>query len=65
MDLYDRTPISGIVRHKVKWGEDLVIPGIGVEFEIISKNQRRSLLNPVRPSVPVPDDNIGRWKGAL
>lgn len=65
MDLYDRTPISGIVRHKVKWGEEMAIPGIGVEFESISKNQRRSLLNPVRPSVPVPDDNIGRWKGAL
>lgn len=63
MDLYDQSPISGIVRHKIKWGEAMVIPGIGVAFESISENQRRSLLHPIKPSVPVPDDNIGRWKG--
>lgn len=63
MDFYDRTPISGIVRHKIKWGEAMVVPGIGVEFETISDNQRRSLLNPVKPSAPVPDDSIGRLKG--
>ena len=65
MDLYDQTPISGIVRHKIKWGEAMAVPGIGVEFETISENQRQSLLTPVRPTAPVPDDNIGRLKGVI
>lgn len=48
MDLYDKTPIMGMVRHKRKWGEAMVVPGIGVEFETISETQRKALLNPVK-----------------
>ncbi len=63
MDIYDRTPISGIVRHTIKWGEAMVVPGIGVAFETISEDQRRSLLNPVKPSASVTEDTIGRLAG--
>ena len=52
IDLYDKTPISGIVRHKRKWGEAMVIPGIGVEFETISESQRGSLLDPIKSTDP-------------
>lgn len=48
MDLYDKTPISAIVRHKHKWGQALVVPGIGVEFESIKDSQRQVLLNPLQ-----------------
>lgn len=54
MDIYDKTPISGIVRHKRKWGQAMVVPGIGVEFETIKESQRRSLLDPVRTSAKDP-----------
>lgn len=63
MDLYDQTPISGIVRHKIKWGEAMAVPGIGVEFETISDHQRQSLMNPVQPSPPEADDTIGPLEG--
>lgn len=63
MDIYDQTPISGIIRHKIKWGEAMVVPGIGLEFETISENQRQSLLNPVKSSTPVSDETIDRWTG--
>lgn len=49
MDLYDKTPIRCVVRHKRRWGEAMVIPGIGVEFESINERQREALLNPVKP----------------
>jgi hypothetical protein len=60
MDLYDKTPISGIVRHKRHWGESMIIPGIGVEFETIKESQRQALLDPIRTSVknPVRHDNL-------
>ena len=65
MDLYDKTPISGIVRHKRKWGEAMVVPGIGVAFETIKESQRRALLDPARTAAkdPVRIDNI--FVGAL
>jgi hypothetical protein len=60
VDLYDKSPISGIVRHKRKWGEAMVVPGIGIEFEVITESQRQSLLNPVsQPSrETVPGDDL-------
>jgi hypothetical protein len=60
VDLYDKSPISGIVRHKRKWGEAMVVPGIGIEFETITESQRQSLLNPVsQPSLEtVPGDDL-------
>ena len=50
MDLYDKTPIRCVIRHKRRWGEAMAIPGIGVEFETISDRQRQALLNPVKPA---------------
>ncbi len=50
VDLYDKTPIRCVIRHKRKWGEAMAIPGIGVKFEIISERQREALLNPIRPA---------------
>ena len=60
MDLYDKTPISGIVRHKRNWGEALIVPGIGVKFESIKAGQRRALFDPVSTSAknPVPHDSL-------
>ena len=60
MDLYDKTPVSGIVRHKHNWGEALIIPGIGVEFESIKEDQRRALFDPVTTAArnPVTHDNL-------
>lgn len=60
MDLYDKTPISGIVRHKRNWGEALIVPGIGVEFESIKAGQRRALFDPIATAArnPVPHDNL-------
>lgn len=50
MDLYDKTPIRCVIRHKRRWGEAMAIPGIGVAFETISDRQRQALLNPVKPA---------------
>ena len=50
MDLYDKTPIRCVIRHKRKWGEAMAIPGIGVKFEVISERQRQALLNPIKPA---------------
>ncbi|MCB2169565.1 MAG: PilZ domain-containing protein [Deltaproteobacteria bacterium] len=60
VDLYDKSPISGIVRHKRKWGEAMVVPGIGIKFETITESQRQALLNPVsQPSLEtVPGDDL-------
>jgi hypothetical protein len=60
MDLYDKTPIVGIVRHKRRWGEAMVVPGIGVEFETIKESQRRALLDPIKTSAidPVRSDQL-------
>jgi len=52
VDLYDKSPISGIVRHQLKWGEAMVVPGIGIEFETINESQRQALLNPVNQLAP-------------
>lgn len=49
IDLYDKTPIRCVVRHKRAWGEAMVIPGIGVQFEHIAERQRDALLNPSKP----------------
>jgi len=48
MDLYDKTPVQCVVRHKRRWGEAMAIPGIGVEFETIADHQRRALMNPIQ-----------------
>lgn len=66
VDFYDQTPISCIIRHKRKWGEAMVIPGIGVAFETIADSQREALMNPVKPA----DDpdlilNLDRFRDAL
>jgi hypothetical protein len=58
VDLYDQTPIKCIVRHKRKWGEAMVIPGIGVEFEAITDNQRDALMAPT--AAVMPDRNLGK-----
>ena len=47
VDLYDKTPVRAVIRHKRRWGQAMVIPGIGVAFETISDHQRRALLNPI------------------
>ena len=57
VDLYDQTPIRCIVRHKRKWGDAMVVPGIGVAFEVITDNQREALMTPIAPSLP--DLNLG------
>ena len=54
MDLYDKTPISGIVRHKRNWGETMRLPGIGVEFQKIKESQRRALLDPIKTAAKNP-----------
>lgn len=59
MDLYDKAPIRCVIRNKRKWGQAMVIPGIGVEFDIISEDQRRALLNPDKGAAtgPLPTDD--------
>jgi PilZ domain len=64
IDLYDKSPISGIVRHKRKWGEAMVVPGIGIEFESISESQRQALLNPVKQSPQETEPGRDLQKGA-
>ena len=65
MDLYDKTPISGIVRHKHNWGEALIIPGIGVEFETIKEDQRRALFDSVTITAKNPVRHENLYIGAL
>jgi hypothetical protein len=65
MDLYDKTPISGIVRHKRNWGDAMIIPGIGVEFETIKESQRRALLDPIRTAAKNPVRHDSLFIGAL
>ena len=38
-ELYDKRPILCEVRRKVAWGESMQIPGIGIKFIDISRNQ--------------------------
>jgi hypothetical protein len=64
IDLYEKTPISGIVRHKLKWGEAMVVPGIGIEFETITESQRQSLLSPANNLPPEPFSGYDLRKGA-
>lgn len=64
VDLYDKSPISGIVRHKLKWGEAMVVPGIGIEFETINESQRQALLNPVNQLAPETVHGHDPQKGA-
>jgi hypothetical protein len=65
MDLYDKTPISGIVRHKRHWGEAMIIPGIGVEFETIQESQRRALLDPTKTRAKDPMRHDDLFIGVL
>jgi hypothetical protein len=64
IDLYEKTPISGIVRHKLKWGEAMVVPGIGIEFETITESQRQSLLSPANNLPPETFSGYDLRKGA-
>ena len=41
----DSTLISGQIRHAVRWGQSMRIPGIGVEFKQISASQKEALLS--------------------
>jgi len=45
MELKDSTLISGQIRHAVRWGESMRIPGIGVEFRQISASQKEEIYN--------------------
>lgn len=65
MDLYDKTPISGIVRHQRKWGEAMMVPGIGVAFETIRESQRQSLMAPVRTAAEHAAKHDRLYIGAL
>ena len=38
-ELSDQSPVSGRIRRITRWGEGLQIPGIGIEFIHIKKNQ--------------------------
>lgn len=38
-ELEDDTPIKGLVRWRIPWGERMRIPGIGLKFEEILENQ--------------------------
>jgi hypothetical protein len=60
MDLYDKTAIIGVIRHKRNWGEAMIIPGIGVEFETIKESQREALMDPATIATrnPVRHDNL-------
>lgn len=60
MDLYDKTAVIGVVRHKRNWGKAMIIPGIGVEFETIKENQRQALMDPLTTSAknPLRHDNL-------
>lgn len=42
-ELADSTPIRGIVRWKIDWGESLRVPGIGVEFVGMSEGQQKEI----------------------
>ena len=44
-ELEDDTAIQGEVRWAVKWGEAMRIPGIGVMFKDIKKNQHEDFCN--------------------
>jgi hypothetical protein len=47
-ELEDKTPIAGIVRWSVKWGEAMAIPGIGAEFTSVGARQAEELVNKYR-----------------
>jgi CheY-like chemotaxis protein len=38
-----RRPLTGVVRHRVAWGQGSVMPGIGVEFSDLDDDQRQAL----------------------
>lgn len=42
-ELSDKTPMRCKVRHAIAWGEAMAAPGIGLEFEEITKKQAREL----------------------
>ena len=44
-ELEDKELISGQIRYVARWGESMRIPGIGVEFRIISASQTEEISN--------------------
>lgn len=43
-DFKDKTPAPVLVRWRKPWGEQLEIPGLGVQFEELTRSQREDLL---------------------
>ncbi|MBL0714126.1 MAG: PilZ domain-containing protein [Desulfosarcina sp.] len=50
MEIYDKTPIACIIRHKRKWGHEMAIPGIGVRFESLTDAPQHVLAERCAPS---------------
>jgi Tfp pilus assembly protein PilZ len=42
-ELRDNTPICGLVRWCLKWGEGMRVPGIGLKFTEITESQAREI----------------------
>ncbi len=38
-ELSDHTPISGVIRYRIAWGDAMRVPGVGVEFTDIKEEQ--------------------------
>lgn len=49
-----RRPLRGVVRHRVAWGRDAGLPGIGVEFIGLNGERRRALRELVAPTGGTP-----------
>lgn len=43
LELADRTPVPALLRWRVEWGKNRVLPGIGVAFEDMTPAQTREL----------------------
>lgn len=43
-ELNEKTPVTGVVRYRIAWGDAMRVPGVGLEFTEIREDQQKEIV---------------------